>query len=155
VVSEKGTIRGTLAPVLDEFEVDFLPVGSYASATRVNDLAGLVNTEQPLLLLYLGDHDPSGRGISDMDFPRRRLRYTFEHYRSAKDSKAWLQSLSDEVIAKLSRQRGLEVRRIALTVADTEDLGDDLAFPSADKADDSRYAWSSRPTATAVGSWTP
>ncbi len=35
VVSEKGTVRGTLEPVLDEFEVDFLPVGGYASATRV------------------------------------------------------------------------------------------------------------------------
>src|SRR5207244_1995436 len=27
VVSEKGTVRGTLAPVLKELEVDFLPVG--------------------------------------------------------------------------------------------------------------------------------
>src|SRR5262249_24924358 len=38
VVSEKGTVRGTLRPVLDEFEVEFLPVGGYASATRVRDL---------------------------------------------------------------------------------------------------------------------
>lgn len=69
VVSEKGTVRGTLAPVLDELEVDFLPIGGYASATRVWDLAREGDRAQPLLLLYLGDHDPSGRGMSDRTFP--------------------------------------------------------------------------------------
>ena len=73
VVSEKGTIRGTLEPVLREFEVDFLPVGGYASATRVNDLAQQRDAKRPLLVLYLGDHDPSGRGMSDRDLPQRLL----------------------------------------------------------------------------------
>jgi hypothetical protein len=49
VVSEKGTVRGTLAPVLEEYEVEFLPVGGYASATRVRELADQHTDERPLL----------------------------------------------------------------------------------------------------------
>ena len=80
VVSEKGTVRGTLAPVLDEFEVDFLPVGGYASATRVYELAQLTrHGSRLLLLLYLGDHDPSrarhvGRGPPPAPGPLRERR---------------------------------------------------------------------------------
>ena len=39
VMSEKGTVRGVLAPVLDELAVGFLPVGGFSSATKVHDLA--------------------------------------------------------------------------------------------------------------------
>ena len=59
-------MRGTLEPVLEEFEVDFLPVGGYASATRVKDLAERGEAgRKPLLLLYLGDHNPSGTRLYD------------------------------------------------------------------------------------------
>jgi hypothetical protein len=136
VVSEKGTVRGTLAPVLDEYEADFLPVGGYASATRVKDLAEMVDPHHPLLLLYLGDHDPSGRGMSDLDLPRRLLRYA-----SDPSDRQWFETISDETVAEASHGVGLEVRRIALTIEDTEDLGDDLAFPASDKEDDPRYDW--------------
>jgi hypothetical protein len=133
VVSEKGTVRGTLGPVLNELEVDFLPVGGYASATRVKDLAELADPDKPLLLLYLGDHDPSGRGMSDLDLPRRLLRYASND----PANRDW----SDAAVERYAAAWGLEVRRIALTIEDTEDLGDDLAFPAADKEDDPRYAW--------------
>jgi hypothetical protein len=127
--------------VLDEVEVDFLPVGGYASATRVKDLAELADRTQPLLVLYLGDHDPSGRGMSDRDLPQRLIRYA-----SGDPSSQYLKALLDrfhgEDLAGYSTLHyGLEVRRIALTLEDTEDLGDDLAFPASDKQDDSRHDW--------------
>jgi hypothetical protein len=132
VVSEKGTVRGTLAPILDAFAVEFLPVGGYASATRVRELAEL-RQDKPLRLLYLGDHDPSGRGMSDLDLPRRLVRYASED----PADKDW----SAAEVAHYAAAWGLDVRRIALTVADCADLGEDLGFPASDKDDDPRYAW--------------
>ena len=134
VVSEKGTVRGTLASAVDDFEIEFLPVGGYASATRVHELADERRAgAKPMLLLYLGDHDPSGRSMSDVDLPKRLLRYLSE----APADKDW----SPADVASYSVQWGLEVRRIALTIEDTDDLGRDLGFPATDKRDDSRYAW--------------
>jgi hypothetical protein len=139
VVSEKGTVRGTLAPVLDELEVDFLPVGGYASATRVWELAQEGDTDQPLLLLCLGDQDPSGRSMSDMDLPLRLYRYASESY--SPQIKDALRQAPERVLVSGLADHGLEIRRIALTVEDTDDLGDDLAFPAADKIDDPRHDW--------------
>ena len=70
----EGTVRGTLAPVLEEFEAEFLPVGGYASATRVYEWPGR-ERGAAAASAYLGDHDPSGRGMSDVDLPRRLIRY--------------------------------------------------------------------------------
>ncbi len=135
VVSEKGTVRGTLAPVLEEFEVEFLPVGGYTSATRVHELAEEGDTgSKPLILLYLGDHDPSGRGMSDQDLPQRLLRYMSSN---AADKAPWSRAAVEEYSARW----GVEVRRIALTIEDTEDLGEDLGFPAEDKENDTRYPW--------------
>jgi hypothetical protein len=135
VVSEKGTIRGTLAPVLDEYEVDFLPVGGYASATRVRELAERGGPDkQPLLLLYLGDHDPSGRSMSDLDLPHRLIRYASP---DPADKRGW----TDTTVQYLATEWGLEVRRIALTEADTQILGPRVSFPAADKRGDPRYGW--------------
>lgn len=141
VVSEKGTVRGTLAPVLEDFEVEFLAVGGYASATRVRELAATqaVPNAKPLLLLYLGDHDPSGRGMSDQDLPQRLIRYATDNPADV-ELKEMLRT-SNTLVGALSDVYGLEVRRIALTVEDTEDLGDDLGFPAADKDQDTRFEW--------------
>jgi hypothetical protein len=141
VVSEKGTVRGTLAPVLEEYEVEFLPVGGYASATRVRELADQHTDERPLLLLYLGDHDPSGRGMSDQDLPKRLVRYLSVD----PADKGW----SDEQVELALEEEGLEVRRIALTDEDLVLVGPRLGFPARDKAADPRYAWFTR----RYGSW--
>ena len=141
VVSEKGTVRGTLASVLNEFEVDFLPVGGYASTTRVHELAQLAPIAQPgrfldsqkLLLLYLGDHDPSGRGMSDVDFPKRLFRYASDD----PSDDDW----TDEEVELGLADYGMTARRIALTVEDTVALGPGLGFPASDKVKDSRYRW--------------
>jgi len=76
VWSEKGTIRGTLSPVLDEYGVTFRVMHGYASATVVNDIAELsLKTDKPLIALYVGDWDPSGKHMSDVDLPRRINQY--------------------------------------------------------------------------------
>jgi hypothetical protein len=141
VVSEKGTVRGTLEPVLDAYEVDFLPVGGYASATRVKELAEQGDPEHPLTLLYLGDHDPSGRGMSDLDLPRRLLRYAMDEPESNREIKQGLRATDDEEVAAQLREYGIDVDRIALVDVDLTALGSRLSFPASDKGDDPRYAW--------------
>jgi len=47
VVSEKGTVRGTLTPVLDTYEVNFLPVGGHTSTTRIHELAEQATPARP------------------------------------------------------------------------------------------------------------
>jgi hypothetical protein len=72
VWSEKGTVRGTLAPVLDQYEVPFRVMHGFASATTVQDIAAAsLATEQPLVVLYVGDWDPSGLHMSEADLPQR------------------------------------------------------------------------------------
>lgn len=76
VASEKGTVRGTLAPILQTYGVDFLVCHGFLSATVARDLAvESASDDRPLHLLYIGDHDPSGRYMSDVDLPRRIERY--------------------------------------------------------------------------------
>jgi hypothetical protein len=70
VWSEKGTVRGVLKPVLDHYAVGFLPMHGFSSATMVNDIAE-DNDGRKLIALYVGDYDPSGMYMSEMDLPRR------------------------------------------------------------------------------------
>ena len=59
VWSEKGTVRGVLAPVLDQYAVGFLPVGGFSSGTKAHDIAE-DDDGRDLIVLYAGDFDPSG-----------------------------------------------------------------------------------------------
>src|SRR6516165_10821345 len=110
VVSEKGTVRGVLAPVLDHYAVDFLPVGGFGSATRVHDLSE-DNDGRPLIILYVGDFDPSGMFMSEVDLPNRFSKYDGHH---------------------------ITLRRIALTPEQVVGLP---SFPATDKRKDPRYKW--------------
>jgi hypothetical protein len=110
LVSEKGTVRGVVRPVLDELGVGFLPVGGFAGATTVHDLAD-DDDGRPLIVLYVGDHDPSGLYMSERDLPARIERYGGSH---------------------------VEVRRIALLAGDLADLP---SFSAGSKRRDSRYRW--------------
>jgi hypothetical protein len=74
VWSEKGTVRGTLAPVLQEYGVTFRVMHGYSSATSVHDVA-IATADDPLLVLYVGDWDPSGLDMSEVDLPRRLREY--------------------------------------------------------------------------------
>jgi hypothetical protein len=110
VWSEKGTIRGLLQPVLDEYAVGFRVMHGFASATAVYDVAQ-DDDGRPLIVLYVGDYDPSGMFMSEEDLPTRLDKYDGQH---------------------------VELRRVALKRAHTSGLS---SFPAADKKKDKRYAW--------------
>lgn len=112
VWSEKGTVRGTLAPVLDEYGVTFRVMHGFSSATAIYGVADETRgNDKPLHVLYLGDWDPSGMNMSERDIPNR-----FERYEGS-----------------------AIIGRIALTA---DDIGDDLpSFPASTKAKDPRYRW--------------
>ena len=110
VWSEKGTIRGVLAPVLDQFGVGFRVMHGFASATAVHDVA-VDDDGRPLIVLYVGDYDPSGMLMSERDLPERLREYGGDH---------------------------VELHRIALLPRDLPGL---VSFPASDKAKDKRYRW--------------
>jgi hypothetical protein len=78
VWSEKGTIRGVLKPVLDEYGIGFRVMHGFASATAVNDIA-TDDDGRDLIALYVGDYDPSGMYMSEKDLPARLERYDGDH----------------------------------------------------------------------------
>ena len=124
MISEKATVAGILRPVLGEYGVTFFPVHGFNSATKMHDLADQIsrgaadgNHQQHFILLYVGDHDPSGMYMSQVDLPERLKRY------GANDFEEWI-------------GKSFELERIALTEDDLEDL------PSFDaKTEDPRYRW--------------
>jgi hypothetical protein len=118
VWSEKGTVRGTLGPILDEYGVTFRVMHGYASATVINDIAEISNTiGKPFVALYVGDWDPSGKHMSDIDLPRR-----LDEYGAAVD-----------------------LQRVALI---RNDLADLLSFDSETKRQDTRYRFFQRHVGT-------
>jgi hypothetical protein len=113
VWAEKGTVRGTLAPILKHFALPFRVMHGYGSATALNDIAELSEKqEKPFIALYVGDYDPSGMHMSELDIPGRISRYRGE----------------------------VEIIRVALTSAHVKDenLPD---FPLSSKTNDPRHGW--------------
>jgi hypothetical protein len=96
--------------VLNEFAVGFRVLHGFSGATTLYD-AAQDDDGRPLIILYVGDYDPSGMWMSERDIPERIARYGGEH---------------------------IEVRRIAITAAQTAGLP---SFPAADKRKDPRCAW--------------
>jgi hypothetical protein len=78
VWSEKGTIRGVLQPVLDEYAVGFRVMHGFGSATAIYDVASDYDGRN-LIALYVGDFDPSGLFMSEEDLPARLSKYDGEH----------------------------------------------------------------------------
>ena len=76
VWAEKGTVRGTLAPVLAELGVTLRVMHGFSSATVVNDIADeSTSCDKPLIAFYCGDFDPSGMAMSERDLPKRLNKY--------------------------------------------------------------------------------
>ena len=125
--SEKGTVRGLLRPVLDELGVGFRLVHGFCSSTIVHDVAE-DDDGRPLIVIYVGDYDPSGMYMSVMDLPARFERYDGGH---------------------------VAIKRIALV---QDQLADLPCFPASDKGPKgnaaTRTRGSSRTTVIAAGSWT-
>ena len=113
VWSEKGTVRGVLRPVLDEYGIGFRVVHGFASATIVHDVAE-DDDGRELIVLYVGDWDPSGLCMSEQDLPERLKRYDGGH---------------------------VTLWRVALTQDQLTGLP---SFPASDKAKDPRYPWFAR-----------
>jgi hypothetical protein len=108
--SEKGTVRGVLGPVIDEYAVGWNPVHGFNSSTEVYKSAQ-DSDGRKLIVLYVGDYDPSGLFMSAYDLPRRLPNYGGHH---------------------------ITVKRIALTPQQLRGLP---SFPATDKRDDPRYRW--------------
>ncbi len=113
VWSEKGTVRGTLKPVLDGYGVTFRVMHGFASATAVMEAAGESdNGCSRFVALYVGDWDPSGLYMSEEDLPRR-----LEDYGG-----------------------NVELVRVALTREDVT-RGDLPSFDADTKRGDTRWQW--------------
>ncbi len=113
VVSEKRTVGGVLRPVIHAYGVPFGVYHGFGSATALNDLAARsVADRRPLTILYVGDHDPSGRAMSDADIPTRLARYGGE----------------------------ATIARLAVTPEQVAGYGLPT-FSAHDKAKDARYRW--------------
>jgi hypothetical protein len=110
VWSEKGTVRGVLAPVLEEYAVGFRVMHGFSGATTLHEIAQ-DDDGRPLIIIYVGDYDPSGMWMSERDLPGRISRYGGDH---------------------------IEVWRIAITAKQTRKMP---SFPAADKRKDPRYKW--------------
>jgi hypothetical protein len=78
VWSEKGTVRGVLAPVLDHYAVGFRVMHGFSSATAVYEAAQSTD-DKDLIALYVGDFDPSGLYMSEEDLPARLANYDGDH----------------------------------------------------------------------------
>ncbi len=114
VWSEKGTLRGTLAPVLDAFGVTFRVMHGYGSATAIRGAAQeTITGDKPLTVFYCGDWDPSGLHISEVDLPSRLKRYG----------------------------GAVAFERIALSAEDTQPGTRLPSFEAKTKAKDPRYSW--------------
>jgi hypothetical protein len=110
VWSEKGTVRGVLQPVLDHYAVGFRVMHGFSGATTIYDVSQ-DDDGRKLVVLYVGDFDPSGLFMSEEDLPNRLAEYGGHH---------------------------VELRRIALTPEHVADLP---SFPAADKRKDPRHRW--------------
>jgi hypothetical protein len=110
VWSEKGTVRGVLQPVLDRYAVGFRVMHGFSSGTVIHDISEDYDGRW-LIVLYVGDFDPSGMFMSEVDLPNRLTEYGADH---------------------------IALRRIALTRAQVTGLP---SFPAADKWKDPRYKW--------------
>jgi hypothetical protein len=74
--SEKGTVGGVLAPVLKKYAVTFQVFRGFSSTTLVHKIAQeSADSYHPYYALYLGDWDPSGLHMSEVDLPKRLAKY--------------------------------------------------------------------------------
>lgn len=113
VWSEKSTVAGLLAPVLNEFGVTFRVQKGFGSFTSVRQAAEDsldVPDHQNPIALYIGDYDPSGLYMSEIDLPARLERY----------GSKW------------------QFQRIAVLASDTPNLP---SFDASTKSGDNRYPW--------------
>jgi len=67
-----------LAPVLDKYATGFRVMHGFSSSTTVHDVAE-DDDGRELIALYVGDYDPSGLYMSEVDLPERLSDYGGDH----------------------------------------------------------------------------
>lgn len=80
VIVEKEALAGVLERTCNTYDVPLLPARGYPSATTLRELAKqrIMGARQQIVLLHLGDHDPSGMDMSrDL---RERLELFSRHH---------------------------------------------------------------------------
>ena len=122
--SEKGTVRGVLAPILDKYGITFRVFHGFNSATVIKDIAAEIR-DKPMQVFYVGDHDPSGMYMSEADVPNRLLKYG-AHLHVYGGCRSRPCSGIDQI----------ELHRVALLPFDCENLPSFDANPK-----DPRYRW--------------
>ena len=99
-----------LDPVLDQYAVGFRVMHGFSGATTIYDVSQ-DDDGRELIVLYVGDFDPSGMFMSEKDLPSRLSNYGGNH---------------------------ITLMRIALTREHVNGLP---SFPATDKRKDPRYKW--------------
>jgi hypothetical protein len=119
VVVEKDALSGILAPVCRKWDVPLLAARGYPSASVLHEFAlddivpALVESEQSVIILHLGDHDPSGIDMTRDLEDRLAL---FSNYHASRE---------------------VELERLALNMEQVEEL---KPPPNFAKQTDKRYA---------------
>jgi hypothetical protein len=126
VWTEKDAIIGSIEPVTDKWGVTIRVTRGFMSTTRAHEIAEAFDGmhEKRIRILYLGDHDPSGRCIEE-DAARRVREQMVEGYDDATRSMSLI--CADLVL--------FQIERIAIHAQDIRDF--DLP-PLRIKATDSR-----------------
>ena len=111
-IVEKEALAGVLEPVCNRYDIPLLSARGYPSASVLREFAKsqLLNPGQRIIILHLGDHDPSG-----IDMTRDLT----------------------ERLTLLARRRSFELLRVALTMDQIEDQNPP---PNPAKTTDSRFA---------------
>jgi hypothetical protein len=74
IALEKDALSRLFLQVASEFRVNVYATRGYGSYTFINDLAGTLDKNKEIIILYFGDFDPSGRDIQ-RDLRERLVRY--------------------------------------------------------------------------------
>jgi hypothetical protein len=125
IVSEKSTVKGIIDPVRKEWGVGWLSVHGFNSTTNVYDLVeNIAKDRRRFIFLYIGDWDPSGLWMSEMDLSKR------------------LREIGAEFFGGID----FELRRVALTARDVGGMGADLSYDVTKKREgkkkgDPRLPW--------------
>jgi hypothetical protein len=108
IVSEKSTVKGIIDPVREEWGVGWLSVHGFNSTTNIYDLVKkMAQDNRHFVFLYIGDFDPSGGYMSEVDLPKRLIEVGKEFFPGKVD---------------------FELHRVALTISDTRSLGPNLSY---------------------------
>lgn len=113
VIVEKEALAGVLQRTCRELDVPLLPARGYPSVTTLREFAKerIIGARQKIIILHLGDHDPSGIDMS-------------------RDLEDRLSMFSRHLVP-------IDFRRIALTMEQVEEL---QPPPNPAKVTDSRYS---------------